>query len=98
MMYRLLYRPERRLSAAEAGQIVTTRSQFSSKDWVFGTREIDNPDLLLLGGNIRVKDRNNTVKVGDQRSGLSRFPIARGLPETNPLFHFVIASRVLFCW
>jgi hypothetical protein len=48
--------------------------------------------LLLLGGNIRVKDRKNTVKVGDQRSGLSRFPIARGLPETNPLFHFITAN------
>jgi hypothetical protein len=47
--------------------------------------------LLLLGGNIRVKDRNNTVKVGDQRSG-SRFPIGRGFPETNTLFHFITAN------
>jgi len=73
-------------------QIVTTRSQRSRKDRIFGARKIGHSGLLFLGGNINVKDCNYTVKIGDQGCGLHRLPNGVSPFEMTLVFHFVTAN------
>ena len=71
-------------------QIVPTRSQLSGKGGVFWARMIGDSGFLFFGGNIYVKDINDTGEIGNQDGYFGRLP--HGTPKMALVFHVVTSK------